>query len=100
MPGPYKHPEDLPQWNVGGGVPDAPRADASIGPYNKAPCLPPWGKVAPQGRMRGKFPAATRYRAIKANPPLISPLRGQLPPKGKPLRADASVGPYKAPASP
>ncbi len=22
----------------------------------KPPCLPPWGKVAPQGRMRGRFP--------------------------------------------
>ena len=23
---------------------------------NNSPCLPPWGKVAPQGRMRGRLP--------------------------------------------
>ena len=40
------------------------------------------GKVA-AGQMRGDVIAATRYRAITESLPLISPLRGQLPPLGE-----------------
>ena len=47
--------------------------------------LPPWGKVAPQGRMRGKLSSAIRLRVMLGNFALISPLRGQLPPMGKPF---------------
>ena len=43
-------------------------------------------KVAPQGRMRGKLPDADRKRVLLANSALISPLRGQLPPQGKPFQ--------------
>ena len=44
------------------------------------------GTVAPQGRMRGACAAEPREEAIAARPPLISPLCGQLPPRGKPFR--------------
>ena len=48
-------------------------------------CLPPRGekKVAPQGRMRGACAAEPREEAIAARLPLISPLCGQLPPRGE-----------------
>ena len=35
------------------GCPTPPRPPAAT---NNSPCLPPWGKVAPQGRMRGRLP--------------------------------------------
>ena len=38
--------------SVGRGAPTPPRPSAA----NNSPCLPPWGKVAPQGRMRGRLP--------------------------------------------
>ena len=52
---------------AGGGVPAAPRRLAPTSfpglppaetpaAANNSPCLPPWGKVAPQGRMRGRLP--------------------------------------------
>ncbi len=46
--------------------------------------LPPRGKVAPQGRMRGELAAAARVRVISASPPLISQRSGPLTasPKG------------------
>ena len=34
-----------------------------------APCLPPWGKVAPQGRMRGGWPGVAHKREIARTPP-------------------------------
>ena len=57
----------IPGKTVGGGVPDAPRRLAPTSfpglppaetpaAANNSPCLPPWGKVAPQGRMRGRLP--------------------------------------------
>ena len=39
--------------SVGRGAPPPPRPPAAA---NNSPCLPPWGKVAPQGRMRGRLP--------------------------------------------
>ena len=39
-------------------------------------------KVAPQGRMRGKSAVISHQWAAMARLPLISPLRGQLPPRG------------------
>ena len=39
--------------SVGRGAPTPPRPPAAA---NNNPCLPPWGKVAPQGRMRGRLP--------------------------------------------
>ena len=39
--------------SVGRGAPTPPRPSAAA---NNNPCLPPWGKVAPQGRMRGRLP--------------------------------------------
>ena len=39
--------------SVGRGAPTPPRPPAAA---NNSPCLPPWGKVAPQGRMRGRPP--------------------------------------------
>ena len=42
------------------------------------PSLPPRGKVAPQGRMRGSLTATTRVWVISASPPLISQRSGPL----------------------
>ena len=39
--------------SVGRGAPTPPRPPVAA---NNNPCLPPWGKVAPQGRMRGRLP--------------------------------------------
>ena len=49
------------------------------------PSLPPRGKVAPQGRMRGELAAAARVRVVSASPPLISQRSGPLTasPKGE-----------------
>ena len=49
------------------------------------PSLPPRGKVAPQGRMRGELAAAARVWVISASPPLISQRSGPLTasPKGE-----------------
>ena len=51
----------------------------------KTQSLPPRGKVAPQGRMRGELAAAARVRVISASPPLISQRSGPLTasPKGE-----------------
>ena len=51
--------------------------------------------MAPQGRMRGKLSSAIRLRVMPGNFALISPLRGQLPPRGKPtlVGADACIRP-------
>ena len=38
--------------------------------------------MAPQGRMRAAFADRSRLRAITAKLPLISPLCGQIPPRG------------------
>ena len=40
-----------------------------------SPSLPPWGKVAPQGRMRGKLSVVARKRAAAVSSALISHLR-------------------------
>ena len=40
--------------SVGRGAPTPPRPPAAA---NNSPCLPPRGKVAPQGRMRGRLPS-------------------------------------------
>ena len=40
--------------SVGRGAPTPPRPPAAA---NHNPCLPPWGKVAPQGQMRGRLPS-------------------------------------------
>ena len=42
------------------------------------------GGRAKRGRMRGGCIAIARYRVVAESLPLISPLRGQLPPQGKP----------------
>ena len=42
------------------------------------PCLPPWGKVAPQGRMRGRYFTAVRSRVMPACSALISQRAGPL----------------------
>ncbi len=49
------------------------------------PSLPPRGKVAPQGRMRGELAAAARVRVISASAALISQRAGPLTasPKGE-----------------
>ena len=49
------------------------------------PSLPLWGKVAPQGRMRGNFPTTSRLRAATVTRPssVRGRGRGQLPPKGE-----------------
>ena len=52
----------IPEQTVGRGVPDAPRNLPPTHPgrdesLHYSPCLPPWGKVAPQGRMRGRLPS-------------------------------------------
>ena len=58
-----------------------------------SPCLPPWGKVAPQGRMRGRFPPppfpgqtagggvpdAPRRLALPPTTTLAFPLGGRWP---------------------
>ena len=45
--------------------------------------------------MRGKLSSAIRLRVMPGNFALISPLRGQLPPRGKPtlVGADACIRP-------
>ena len=40
--------------------------------------LPLWGKVAPQGRMRGRCAIAARLRTAVGKFPLISPRAGPL----------------------
>ena len=51
------------------------------------PSLPPRGKVAPQGRMRGELAAAARVWVISASPPLISQRSGPLTASVSALRA-------------
>ena len=53
------------------------------------------GRGPDRGRMRGSPPLATREQAAIACFALISPLRGQLPPRGKPtlVGADACIRP-------
>ena len=46
--------------SVGRGALTPPRPPAAA---NNSPCLPPWGKVAPQGRMRGRLPLPPFPRA-------------------------------------
>ena len=60
------------------------------------PSLPPRGKVAPQGRMRGELAAAARVRVISASPPLISQRSGPLTasPKGEAARRKNLQKPY------
>ena len=55
--------------------------------------LPPRGKVAPQGRMRGELAAAARVWVISASPPLISQRSGPLTasPKGEAARRKKSA---------
>ncbi len=55
--------------------------------------LPPRGKVAPQGRMRGELAAAARVRVVSASPPLISQRSGPLTasPKGEAARRKKSA---------
>ena len=49
----------------------------------KSYSLPPRGKVAPQGRMRGKLPIANRKRAAMASSALISHLTVTASPSGE-----------------
>ena len=51
------------------------------------PSLPPRGKVAPQGRMRGELAAPARVWVISASPPLISQWSGPLTASVSALRA-------------
>ena len=51
------------------------------------PSLPPRGKVAPQGRMRGELAASARVWVISASPPLISQRSGPLTASVSALRA-------------
>ena len=51
------------------------------------PSLPPRGKVAPQGRMRGSLTATTRSRAATASTALISQRSGPLTASVSALRA-------------
>ena len=51
------------------------------------PSLPPRGKVAPQGRMRGSLTATTRSRAATASAALISQRSGPLTASVSALRA-------------
>ena len=51
------------------------------------PSLPPRGKVAPQGRMRGELAAPARVWVISASPPLISQRSGPLTASVSALRA-------------
>ena len=44
----------LPRANRRGRRPRCPAEACAAA--NNSPCLPPWGKVAPQGRMRGRLP--------------------------------------------
>ena len=57
------------------------------------PSLPPRGKVAPQGRMRGSLTATTRSRAATASAALISQRSGPLTasPKGEAARRKKSA---------
>ena len=57
------------------------------------PSLPPRGKVAPQGRMRGSLTATTRSRAATASAALISQRAGPLTasPKGEAARRKKSA---------
>jgi len=57
------------------------------------PSLPPRGKAAPQGRMRGELAAAARVWVISASPPLISQRAGPLTasPKGEAARRKKSA---------
>ena len=54
--------------------------------------LPLWGKVAPQGRMRGRCAIAARRRTAVGKFPLISQRAGPLTasPKGKATLASAT----------
>ena len=49
----------------------------------KSESLPPRGKVAPRGRMRGKLPIANRKRAAMASSALISHLTVTASPSGE-----------------
>ena len=42
--------------------------------------------------MRGGAAVVARERVAAVTPPLISPLRGQLPPRGKPFAVGATIG--------
>ena len=85
--------------SVGRGAPTPPRPPAAA---NNSPCLPPWGKVAPQGRMRGRLPSppipgqavgggvpdAPAKPCANGHPPDSHPRRGQDPS----LRAEPLTG--------
>ena len=90
--------------SVGRGAPTPPRPPAAA---NNSPCLPPWGKVAPQGRMRGRLPlppisgqpvggAASptpRKPCANGHPPDSHPRRGQDPS----LRTEPLTGAHATP---
>ena len=65
---------------VGGGVLDAPRADASIRPYEG--WLPPRGKLSAKRTDEAKLPGITRKRIAEDSSPLIRPA-GPPSPKGE-----------------
>ena len=50
------------------------------------------GRGSDRGRMRGGAAVVARERVAAVTPPLISPLRGQLPPRGKPFAVGATIG--------
>ena len=71
-----------------------------------SPCLPPWGKVAPQGRMRGRlppppFPGQTVGGGVPAAPRRLAPtsLPG-LPPAETPAAANTRGGVKTPPYGP
>ena len=81
-----------------------------MNPSPTTPCLPPWGKVAPQGRMRGDLPLppvpgqtrrGRRPRRPGSFPP--PPFPGLLPAEVRAaanLRGGVKTPPYKPPHNP
>ena len=82
--------------SVGRGAPTPPRPPAAA---NNSPCLPPWGKVAPQGRMRGRpplppIPGQTVGGGVPDAPRRLAPTpREGLQPLPSPLGEGGPAGP-------
>ena len=103
--------------SVGRGAPTPPRPSATVrswvnrrgrrprrpaeasGAANNSPCLPPWGKVAPQGRMRGRLalppiPGQTVGGGVPDAPRRLAPTSfpGVPPAEGsRPLPTDRTI---------
>ena len=82
--------------SVGRGASTPPRPPAAA---NNSPCLPPWGKVAPQGRMRGRlplppFPGQPEGGGVPDAPRNLAPTpREGLQPLPSPLGEGGPAGP-------